>query len=98
MDLAANLMLGFEVALSPINLVYCLVGVLVGTLIGVLPGIGPIATISMLLPRSRTTNRLIVSAPVLIASLWPPASTLVAPPSCCSTRKLVRLELRLILT
>jgi hypothetical protein len=29
---------------------FCLLGALVGTLIGVLPGIGPLATISMLLP------------------------------------------------
>jgi putative tricarboxylic transport membrane protein len=32
------------------NLLYCFVGVLLGTLIGVLPGIGPVATISILLP------------------------------------------------
>lgn len=37
-------------ALSPINLILCLVGCLVGTLIGVLPGIGPAATIALLLP------------------------------------------------
>src|SRR5215467_4844702 len=48
--LFANLGLGFSVALSIQNLIYCLLGVLLGTLIGVLPGIGPIATITMLLP------------------------------------------------
>jgi putative tricarboxylic transport membrane protein len=68
MDLAANLMLGFEVALSPINLVYCLVGVLVGTLIGVLPGIGPIATISMLLPI--TFHLPPVSALIMLAGIY----------------------------
>jgi TctA family transporter len=50
MDLIANLGLGFEVALTPVNIAYCFVGVLLGTLIGVLPGIGPTATIAMLLP------------------------------------------------
>ncbi len=50
MDLFSNLILGFSVALSLQNLMYCFIGVLVGTLIGVLPGIGPLATISMLLP------------------------------------------------
>ncbi|HEX8665360.1 MAG TPA: tripartite tricarboxylate transporter permease [Beijerinckiaceae bacterium] len=50
MDLLANLALGFSVAVTPTNLLFCLVGALVGTLIGVLPGIGPLATISMLLP------------------------------------------------
>ena len=42
--------LGFSVALSPSNLLYCFLGVVLGTFIGVLPGIGAIAAISMLLP------------------------------------------------
>lgn len=50
MDLLGNLFLGFEVALSPQNLFFCFLGALVGTLIGVLPGLGPLATLSMLLP------------------------------------------------
>lgn len=50
MDVFNNLILGFSVALTPINLLYCLFGVLIGTLIGVLPGIGSVATIAMLLP------------------------------------------------
>ena len=45
-----NLALGFDTAFTLTNLMYCLIGCLLGTLIGVLPGIGPIATISMLLP------------------------------------------------
>ena len=45
-----NLILGFTVALTPINLLYCFLGVFVGTLIGVLPGIGSVATMAMLLP------------------------------------------------
>ena len=50
MELLNHLALGFQVALSLDNLLYCFVGVVLGTLIGVLPGIGPVATISMLLP------------------------------------------------
>ncbi|MBM3528820.1 MAG: tripartite tricarboxylate transporter permease [Alphaproteobacteria bacterium] len=50
MELIGNLALGFGVALSPMTLLYCLIGVTAGTLIGVLPGIGPIATVGMLLP------------------------------------------------
>ena len=50
MDLISNLWMGFSVAVSPINLLYCLVGATVGTLVGVLPGIGPLTTIAMLLP------------------------------------------------
>jgi putative tricarboxylic transport membrane protein len=50
MDLFINLAHGFSVALSPMNIAFCLIGALVGTLIGVLPGVGPVATIAMLLP------------------------------------------------
>src|ERR671927_175373 len=50
MELFANLAHGFVVALTPINLLMCLIGALVGTLVGVLPGIGTIATVAMLLP------------------------------------------------
>ena len=49
-DLLANLALGFSVAATPWNVLFCLIGALVGTLIGVLPGIGSVATIAMLLP------------------------------------------------
>src|SRR6201997_4256692 len=49
-ELFHNLALGFGVAVSPINLMLCLIGALVGTLVGVLPGIGTIATVAMLLP------------------------------------------------
>ena len=50
MELLLNLGLGFETAFTPINILYCFLGVLLGTLVGVLPGIGPTATIAMLLP------------------------------------------------
>ena len=54
MELFSNLALGFSVALTLNNLLYCLIGCLLGTLIGVLPGIGPVATIAMLLPATFT--------------------------------------------
>lgn len=50
MDTLAQLAQGFAVALTPINLMWCFVGVFVGTAIGVLPGIGPALTIALLLP------------------------------------------------
>lgn len=50
MEIIGFLGLGFSVALDPINILYCFIGVLLGTLVGVLPGIGPTATIAMLLP------------------------------------------------
>jgi putative tricarboxylic transport membrane protein len=49
-DLLSHLALGFSVALSVHNVGLAFVGCMVGTLIGVLPGVGPIATITMLLP------------------------------------------------
>ncbi|MBD8687651.1 MULTISPECIES: tripartite tricarboxylate transporter permease [unclassified Rhizobium] len=50
MDLLSNLALGLETALTPVNLLYCFIGVFLGTLVGVLPGIGALAAISMLFP------------------------------------------------
>jgi putative tricarboxylic transport membrane protein len=49
-DVIQHLQLGFSVALTPENFMYCLIGAFVGTLVGVLPGVGPVTTISMLLP------------------------------------------------
>ena len=50
MDLIAQVAHGFSVALTPVNLLYCFIGVFIGTLVGVLPGIGPISAMSLLLP------------------------------------------------
>jgi len=50
MDLTSGIILGFQVALQPTNLLYCFMGCCVGTLIGVLPGIGPVGAMSILLP------------------------------------------------
>lgn len=50
MDILNNLALGFEHALTLQNLLYCAIGCVVGTFIGLLPGLGPLSTISLLLP------------------------------------------------
>ena len=50
MDFFANMITGFSVALEPMNLLFCFIGVFIGTLIGVLPGIGPVGTMAILLP------------------------------------------------
>jgi TctA family transporter len=68
MDLLANLATGFGVALTPVNLLYALVGALLGTLIGVLPGIGPVATIAMLLPFTYALPP--VSALIMLAGIY----------------------------
>src|SRR5690349_11565432 len=68
MDLFHNLILGFGVAITPINLLYAFIGVLLGTLIGVLPGVGPVATIAMLLPITFNLNP--VSALIMLAGIY----------------------------
>ena len=68
MSLFSNLALGFGVALTPINLMYCLVGVILGTLIGVLPGIGPVATIAMLLPVTFSLSP--ITALIMLAGIY----------------------------
>ena len=45
-----DLLGGFASAVSPINLLWALVGVTLGTAVGVLPGIGPALTVALLLP------------------------------------------------
>jgi putative tricarboxylic transport membrane protein len=72
MELINNLMLGFGTALTPINLLYCFMGVLIGTLIGVLPGIGPVATLAMLLPTTYALPP--VSALIMLAGIYYGAS------------------------
>jgi TctA family transporter len=68
MDLIANLALGFSTAVSPVNLLYCLVGVFLGTAIGVLPGLGPTATIAMLLPVTFALQP--ISALIMLAGIY----------------------------
>ncbi len=50
MEVLHNLAFGFEHALTWQNLLFCAIGCTVGTLVGLLPGLGPLATISILLP------------------------------------------------
>ena len=68
MELLDHLALGFGVAFTFQNLVYCFVGCLLGTLIGVLPGIGPVATIAMLLPATYALPP--VSALIMLAGIY----------------------------
>ena len=68
MEILANVMLGFQVALQPANLFFCFMGVLIGTLVGVLPGLGPVAAMSLLLP---TTFHLSpVSAVIMLSGIY----------------------------
>src|SRR5215468_12338932 len=68
MDVLYAIALGFATALTWQNLLYCFVGVFVGTVIGVLPGLGPVPTISLLLPFSFTMN--VASAVIMMAGIY----------------------------
>ncbi len=68
MDLFANLALGLSTAATPVNLLYCLIGVFLGTAIGVLPGLGPTATIAMLLPLTFALEPL--AALIMLAGIY----------------------------
>jgi putative tricarboxylic transport membrane protein len=68
MELIANLGLGLSTAVTPLNLLYCLLGVFLGTLIGVLPGLGPTATIAMLLPITFVLPP--ISALIMLAGIY----------------------------
>ena len=68
MDALAGVIYGFQVALQPMNLLYCFIGVFIGTLVGILPGIGPAGSIALLLP---STFRLSpVSGIIMLAGIW----------------------------
>ncbi|HYH43472.1 MAG TPA: tripartite tricarboxylate transporter permease [Burkholderiales bacterium] len=67
-QLVDNLILGFSVALTLQNLMYCFLGVFLGTMIGVLPGIGPLATMAMLLPLTLALPP--VSALIMLAGIY----------------------------
>ncbi|MBI2218313.1 MAG: tripartite tricarboxylate transporter permease [Candidatus Rokubacteria bacterium] len=54
MDAFLNLLGGFEVAISPYNLVIAGVGVFLGVIIGVLPGLGGTSGVAILLPLTFT--------------------------------------------
>jgi len=68
MDTFSQLLLGFSVALQPINLFYCFMGCLIGTLVGVLPGLGPTAAMSLLLPA--TLHITPVAAIIMLAGIY----------------------------
>ncbi|MEH3087432.1 MAG: tripartite tricarboxylate transporter permease [Xylophilus ampelinus] len=50
MDVWNQLLQGFMVAATPVNLLWAFIGCAIGTAVGVLPGIGPAVAVAMLLP------------------------------------------------
>src|SRR5918992_461862 len=68
MDVFADLIYGFSVALSPVNLLYLAIGVLVGMVVGVMPGLGASAGIAILLPLTFSMDP--TSAIVMLAAIY----------------------------
>jgi putative tricarboxylic transport membrane protein len=78
MDVWQHVAFGFNVALTPMNLLLCLAGVLMGTLVGVLPGLGPGASLSLLLPMTfgmDPTGALIMLSGLLYGTMYGGSTT-----------------------
>lgn len=80
-----DVILGFSVAFTPDNLMWCLVGVIVGTIVGLLPGLGSATGVALLLPL--TVNFEPVTGLIMLAGIYygcqygsSIASTLIATP------------------
>jgi putative tricarboxylic transport membrane protein len=67
-EIFSGLMQGFAVALQPVNLLWCLLGVVLGTVVGVMPGLAPSGTIAMLLPLTFAMNP--AAAMIMLAGIY----------------------------
>ncbi len=68
MDTFSHLLGGFQIALTPLNILFCFIGAFIGTFVGVLPGIGPTGAMAMLLPVTMGVPP--VSAVILLAGIY----------------------------
>ncbi|MGD8202117.1 tripartite tricarboxylate transporter permease [Ornithinimicrobium sp. W1679] len=63
-----NLVLGFQTAITPENLLFCFIGVVLGTIIGMLPGLGSATGVAILLPVTLTLDP--VTALIMLAGIY----------------------------
>ena len=70
MDTLSYLGQGFDVALSPNNLVTALAGTTIGTIVGLLPGLGPINGVALLIPVAFALGLPPETALILLASVY----------------------------
>lgn len=68
MEILQNFSIGLSIAVEPVNLFYCFVGVMVGMLVGVIPGIGPLTAISVLFPFTFYLEP--TTALIMLAGIW----------------------------
>jgi putative tricarboxylic transport membrane protein len=67
-ELLGNLLQGFQIAVTPFNLLMALLGAFLGTAIGALPGIGPASGVALLLPL--TFGMSPTSAVIMLAGIY----------------------------
>ncbi|WP_099038203.1 tripartite tricarboxylate transporter permease [Mycobacterium neglectum] len=63
-----HVLTGFQTALTPHNLLFCLIGVVLGTIIGLLPGLGSATGVALLMPL--TLGMEPVTALIMLAGLY----------------------------
>ncbi|MBI4610723.1 MAG: tripartite tricarboxylate transporter permease [Candidatus Rokubacteria bacterium] len=68
MEVFDNLLYGFKVATTPVNLLYCFFGVFLGTLVGVLPGLGTVTGVAILIPLTFGMNP--TTAMIMLAGIY----------------------------
>lgn len=68
MDAFTNLLMGFQIALSPYNVMIATLGIVLGTVIGVLPGLGGANGVAILLPVTFVMPP--TSAIILLSSIY----------------------------
>lgn len=68
MELVDQIAIGFQTAISPVNVLYCFIGVLLGTVIGLLPGLGSATGVALLLPLTLTLEP--VTALIMLAGIY----------------------------
>ncbi|GAA0274425.1 tripartite tricarboxylate transporter permease [Cryptosporangium japonicum] len=77
-DDLGSLLDGFAGVVTPLNLLFALLGVTVGTAVGVLPGIGPAMTVALLLPLTyglEPTQAFIMFAGILYGGMYGGSTT-----------------------
>jgi len=67
-ELLDQILGGFATAATPVNLLYCFLGVLLGTVIGLLPGLGSVTGVALLLPLTLTLEP--VTALIMLAGIY----------------------------
>ncbi|WP_153394506.1 tripartite tricarboxylate transporter permease [Ornithinicoccus halotolerans] len=68
METLTEILAGLQAAVSPVNILYCFVGVTLGTIIGMLPGLGSATGVALLLPLTLTLDPL--SALIMLAGIY----------------------------